>query len=128
MKKYWRELGEAYAALPRSVVVIFTIVSFLPGILMVPLVWYMAKMAAATVAQLELLNAVRSGVKLEPSKVNELMMLLFSASPSLLYLVGAISVVTFICFGLFVLVRTAGYFAVRGEKSMANDAPTVASA
>jgi hypothetical protein len=128
MKKYWRDLGEAYAAMPRAVYVTFTILCFLPGLLLMPLMWYMGKLAASVVAQAELLSAARSGVKLDPSKVNELATQLFSTSPSLLFLVESIVVVIFICSGLFVLVRTAGYFAKRADKVMAEETPTPAEA
>ncbi|MHC5194797.1 hypothetical protein ACYSUW_13680 [Pseudomonas frederiksbergensis] len=128
MKKYWRELGEAYAAMPRAVYVTFAILCFLPGLLLMPLMWYMAKLAASVVAQAELLSAARSGVILDPSKVNELAALMFSTSPPLLFLVESIVAVIFICSGLFVLVRTAGYFAKRGDKVMAEETPAAAEA
>lgn len=128
MKKYWRDLGEAYAAMPRSVYVTFSIMCFLPGMLLMPLMWYMGKLAASVVAQAELLSAARNGVKLEPSKVSELATQLFSTSPSLLFLVESIVVVIFICSGLFVMVRTAGYFAKRGDKAMAKAASATAEA
>ncbi len=119
MKKYWRELGEAYAAMPRAVYVTFTIVCFLPSLLLIPLMWYAGKLAASAVAEVELLNAARSGIKLDPSKVSELATLLFSSSPALMFLVESIVVVIFISNALFLLVRIAGYFAKRSDKGMA---------
>ncbi|MGF6281857.1 hypothetical protein ABH908_000110 [Pseudomonas frederiksbergensis] len=128
MKKYWRELGEAYAAMPRAMYAIFTIVCFLPAVLFMPLVWYAGKVAATGVAQVELVSAARNGIKLDASKVSELATLMFSSSPALMFLVESIIVVIFITNALFLLVRIAGYFAKRRDKGMTGLAPSAADA
>lgn len=117
MKKYWRELGDTYVAMSTPIQFTFTLMCFIPGLLL-PLVWWQMKcVAASTTAEAYLLAAARSGTKIEDPAYYKLVVDLFSYVPSQVTLILAIVAVSFLGCAVYGLVRGAAYLAKRREKA-----------
>lgn len=116
MKKYWRDLGTTYAAMSTQVRFTFTLMCFLPSVLLMPIVWYLSLLSGSVAAEAQLLSAIASGVKPGSDAYNALVTGLFSASPGLLSVIIATLAVIAIGNIVFVLAHFAGVMSKPGDK------------
>lgn len=117
MKKYWRELGETYTAMPAAVRFTFTLMTFLPGLLLLPVLFFLANLSKIIVAQATLFMALRSNTKLDPVALNALSSDLFSSSPATGFLILSIIALIIIGSVSWMLMQFAGIHAKRAAKA-----------
>lgn len=128
MKKYWRDLGTSYAAMSTQVRFTFTLMCFLPSLLLMPIVWYLSLLSGSVAAQAQLLSSITSGVKPGSDAYNALVAGLFSASPGLLSLIIATLAVIAVGNIVFVLAHFAGVRSKRVDKPKVEITGTAAQA
>ena len=77
---YLHELGNCYAAMTKKVRATFVVLALLPGLLLLPMCWYMTTNNDAMAATLQLAQSAAAGVKVDEKTLSGMVKNAFSDS------------------------------------------------
>lgn len=112
MNTYLHELGSCYAAMTKKVRATFIVLALLPGLLLLPMFWYMTTSNDATVATLQLAQSAAAGEKVDEKTLSGMVKNAFSDSQAKNVFVCSVVAVFLITNLLFML------FLFPGERLM----------
>lgn len=118
MSTYLLELGACYAAMTKKVRATFIVLALLPGLLLLPMAWYMKSSIETIPAQIQLVKAAATGEKVAEEALNVLVKNAKSdttAKNVFLYSVVAVFVITNLLFSMFLF---PGDRMLRAKKSL----------